>query len=152
MLKPKYNGYNSTLLLQLLHKINENLFPPYKISCKFQISKENCLCTGLFFCRRKKNQNLRVCFSIIVLRIHDDGQVSGHTHPPGQTARGHQHLDCPARKEILHGLALDVAQSLVKVPYPITQSLLQSLTIKRNQSESLLIDFLTFVALVKKTN
>ena len=74
-------------------------------------------------------------FPIIVLSIHDDGQVSGHAHPPGQTAGGHQHLDCPARKEILHGLALDVTQSLMKVPHPITQSLLQGLTIKRNESE-----------------
>lgn len=90
-----------------------------------------------------------MCFPIIVLSIHDDGQVSGHTHSPGQTARGHQHLDCPARKEILHSLPLNVTQSLVEVPYPITQSLFQSLTIKRNKSESLLIDFLTFVALVK---
>ena len=110
-------------------------FPPIKSVVSSKSLKKTVFAQVFFSVGEKKPQNLRVCFSIIVLSIHDHGQVSGHAHPPSQTARGHQHLDCPARKEILHGLALDVTQSLVKVPYPITQSLLQSLTIKRNVSE-----------------
>jgi hypothetical protein len=58
-------------------------------------------------------RNLRVSFSIVVLSIHDDDQVGGHTHSLGQTPGGHQHLDGAAKEQILHRLTLDVHQTLV---------------------------------------
>lgn len=75
------------------------------------------------------SQNLRVCFSVVILGIHDNHQIGGHTHAPGETARGHQHLYSTAREQMLHCLPLYVTQALVEVPNAITERLLQSLQI-----------------------
>lgn len=75
------------------------------------------------------SQNLRVCFSVIILGIHDNHQIGRHTHAPGETARGHQHLYSTAREQMLHRLPFYVTQALVEVPHAITERLLQSLQI-----------------------
>lgn len=76
-----------------------------------------------------ESKNLRVCFSIVILGIHDNHQIGGHTHAPGETARGHQHLYSTAREQMLHRLPLYVTQALVEVPHAITERLLQGLQI-----------------------
>lgn len=75
------------------------------------------------------SQNLRVCFSVIILGIHDNHQIGRHTHAPGETARGHQHLYSTAREQMLHRLPLYVTQALMEVPHAITECLLQGLQI-----------------------
>lgn len=75
------------------------------------------------------SQNLRVCFSVIILGIHDNHQIGRHTHAPGETARGHQHLYSTAREQMLHCLPLYVTQALMEVPHAITECLLQGLQI-----------------------
>lgn len=36
----------------------------------------------------------RVDLAIVVLRVHDDHQVSGDIHTPAEAARGNHHLNC----------------------------------------------------------
>lgn len=70
-----------------------------------------------------------MCFSVIILGIHDNHQIGRHTHAPGETARGHQHLYGTAREQVLHCFPLNVTQALMEVPHTITERLLQGLQI-----------------------
>lgn len=71
--------------------------------------------------------NIRVCFPVVVLCVHNDHEVSGDVHSPGEATGGDQDLHCPGSKQLLNDLALHVSESLVQVRHSVTKGLLQSL-------------------------
>lgn len=71
--------------------------------------------------------DLRVCFPVVVLRVHDHHQMGDHAHTPGQIARRDDHLNGATLKQVLHRAPLHLVETLVQVGDAVTQRFLQRL-------------------------
>lgn len=50
-------------------------------------------------CGSRAQLDSRVDLAIVVLGVHDDHQVGGHTQAPAETPRSNNHLDGPCGRE-----------------------------------------------------